>query len=154
MWFFSYRHIYHVSLNHWPLVRSTKLYTPRVVAEFIKVIDDAYSRVKVACQWGLTAPRLRRQLRDMYFSERAGCGSGRDIAHHAVIQRSASEVSTSLASRLRGGPTRRQPSRDVTIHDMATCWCPKQHAIASTRWRAHAMRLPRRDVQHRGSIVA
>ena len=72
MWFFSYRHIYNVSLNHWPLVRSTKLYTPRVVAEFIKVIDDAYSRVKVACQGGLTAPRLRRQLRDMYFSERAG----------------------------------------------------------------------------------
>ena len=74
-------------------------------------------------------------------------------------RRSASEVTTSLASRLRGGPTRRQPSRDgsglrdATSHDMATCWWPKQHAISSTRWRAHAMRLPRRDVRHRGSIA-
>ena len=60
-------------------------FTPRVVAEFIKVIDDAYSRVKVACQGGLTVPRLRHQLRDMYFSERTGRGSGRDIAHHTAI---------------------------------------------------------------------
>ena len=74
-------------------------------------------------------------------------------------RRSASEVTTSLASRLRGGPTRRQPSRDgsgprdAMSHDMATWWWPKQHAISSTRWRAHVMRLPRRDVRHRGSIA-
>ena len=40
-------------------------FTPRVVAEFSKVIDDAYSRVKVAGQGGLTVPRLRRQVRDI-----------------------------------------------------------------------------------------
>ena len=40
-------------------------FTPRVVAEFSKVIDDAYSRVEVAGQGGLTVPRLRRQVRDI-----------------------------------------------------------------------------------------
>ena len=91
--------------------------------------------------------------------ERAGCGSGRVIDHPATIRRSASEVTTSLASRLRRGPTRHQQSRDgtgprdATSHDMATCWWPKQHAISSTRRRAHAMHLPRRDVRHRGSIA-
>ena len=70
-------------------------------------------------------------------------------------RRCASEVTTSL----RGGLTRRQTSRDgsgprdAMSHGMATCWWPKQHAISSTRWRAHAMRLPRRDVRHRGSIA-
>ena len=43
--------------------------------------------------------------------------------------------------------------RDATIHDMETCLWPKQHAISSTWWHAHAMRLPRRDVQHRDSIA-
>ena len=40
-------------------------FTPRVVAEFSKVIDDAYSRVKVTGQGGLTMPRLRRQVHDI-----------------------------------------------------------------------------------------
>ena len=125
-------------------------FTPRVVAEFSKAIDDAYSRVKVAGQGGLTVPRLRRQviadigeyLREI--SERtAGRGSSRDIAHNAASRRSASELTTLLASRLRGGPTRCQPSRDGSgrrddaSHDMATCWWAKQYAISSTLRRAH-----------------
>ena len=40
-------------------------FTPKVVAEFSKVIDDAYSRVKVTGQGGLIVPRLRRQVHDI-----------------------------------------------------------------------------------------
>ena len=53
-------------------------FTPRVIAEFSKVIDDAYSRLKVAGQGGLTMPRLRRQVRDMSLY----------ITGHSLVRRS------------------------------------------------------------------
>ena len=40
-------------------------FTPRVVAEFSKVIDDAYSKVKVAGKGVQTVPWLGCQLRDI-----------------------------------------------------------------------------------------
>ena len=69
-----------------------------VYTEMLEAVTDtctalgfnAYSRMKVASQEGLTVLRLRRDQRA------AGRGSGRDIAHHAAIRRSTSEVTTTL----------------------------------------------------------
>ena len=89
----------------------------------------------------------------------AGRESGRDIARHAAIRISASEVTTSLESRLRGGPTRHQPSRDgsgprdAMSHDIVRCWWPKQYADFFYTMACTCDAPSKARCMHRGSIA-